>query len=252
MNKLGLLRRIEELRLKVGLASERAVSVAAGTGPDFLRKIRTGQTRDPGVENLAKVAAVLSTTLDDLMEHAGINTVRQVTTDDRAGAELVNVVGDLQAGTWREAVEWEPSQQRRIALPPDTRFPTARRFGLELVGDSMNLMYPLPRTVVICVRLPEIDREPVTGQVVVVQRWRHDLVEATCKVYVVRDDGSIWLEPRSTNPAHKPVRMVRSPKEAAEAAKAKNPAVAFDDHVPDSGLDKVEISALVTGAYVEQ
>lgn len=240
MNLPGLVARIDELKALKGFASDMAVCKAAAVAGSFLRDIRSGKSRNPSWVSLGKIAAALGTTLDDLQRSAGINTA----SPDQIGrlvratgwpGEMVPIVGWVAAGQWQEAVNWaDRDRLRHLFVPPHPRYPHAKRFALELGGTSMNQLYPLPGTYALCVLFEDIGRPPVHGDVVIVQRQRHEFVEATCKVYVERDDGSIWLEPRSTDPEHKPI-LVRNGE---------------PDDAPND--DRVEVTALVTGAYVEQ
>lgn len=252
MNRLALLKRINELMPSAGIKSEHALSVKAGLGRDYIRQIRLGNNTSPGADKLQKIAEVLGVPLDDLMAAAQDKPLTRVG-DAMVAVDRVEVVGKVEAGSWRDAVEWSGQERRRLFLPADTRYPEMPRFGLMLAGDSMNLLYPLPNTIVLCIGVHDLGREPRPSEVVVVQRRRHDLVEATCKVYAPRDE-EIWLEPRSSNEAHKPIRFIRSKKELAKVVREKIlagiDAEAFPDH--PKNFDSLGITAIVTGAYVEQ
>lgn len=139
---------------------------------------------------------------------------------------MLFVVGEVAAGVfieaWRKPVdEWEAFTGR-----PDFGAPANERFGLRVMGDSMNELYP-PGTVLECVNY--YGHEPIeNGKRVIVQRTKVDgSVEATVKEYVRADDGIEWLVPRSTNPIHR----------------------AFRGDKPDAvGISKVEIIALVVSS----
>lgn len=110
------------------------------------------------------------------------------------------VVGQVQAGAWVEAVEWPESQWSYIDIPPDVRFPHVHRFGLKVVGPSMDELYP-DGSIVICVSTSETGRIPNNNERVVIERHRPDgLIEATIKEYRVDGVGHVWLWPRSTHP----------------------------------------------------
>lgn len=67
-----------------------------------------------------------------------MDRLRHILTDDapdRAPLRSIPVIGMVVAGNWREAI-----QQARDVMPaPDPRLPK-RAFGLEVVGDSMDLL----------------------------------------------------------------------------------------------------------------
>lgn len=133
------------------------------------------------------------------------------------------VVGEVAAGVFSEAWRKPEDEWEAFTGRPDFGAPASERFGLRVVGDSMNELYP-PGTILECVNY--YGHEPIpNGKRVIVQRTKVDgTVEATVKEYVKADDGVEWLVPRSTNPAYQ----------------------AFRGDRPDGiGIAKVEIIALV-------
>ena len=74
-----------------------------------------------------------------------------------------------------------------------------RRFALRVKGPSMGDVFP-DGSIIICVKLMDIGRQPLDGEYVIVQRVRRDgLTEATVKQYVLKD-GQVYLWPRSQHP----------------------------------------------------
>lgn len=109
------------------------------------------------------------------------------------------VKGEVVAGVWREAWELEPDEWEVFTGRADIAAPLRERFGLRVVGDSMNEIYP-PGTIIECVAY---DGEEIiqTGKRVVVKRERLDgTFETTVKELVRDPNGREWLRPRSTNP----------------------------------------------------
>lgn len=253
MNTKRLFERIHALMAEQDFGSIRAVCVAAGVAPDFLRDIKVGRNRQPATEKMAKVAATLGTSIDDLLAAAGIDAQVPTGAPRRPEIAYCRVIGQAVAGTWREALEWEKDEQFEIPILKDERYPGIPRYGLQLGGDSMNRLYPLPNTIVICVRFLDIGRGPMPGEVVIAERQRHDLYEATCKVFA-GDEAKAYLEPRSTNATHKPLRLVRTIREFKQM-KGKRETFAFlKDHNPEipRDTDIVDITGLVVGAFVQQ
>lgn len=115
------------------------------------------------------------------------------------------VKAEVAAGVWREAWELDPDEWAVFTGRADISAPLQERFGLRVVGDSMNEIYP-PGSILECVAYKGDD--PIqNGRRVVVQRWRLDAtVETTVKEIGTADDGTIWLRPRSTNPSFLPFR----------------------------------------------
>lgn len=142
---------------------------------------------------------------------------------------LVRIIGHVQAGDWQDASEWDYGDQYSLRLPIDPPFYSLPVVGLEVRGDSMDKVYP-PGTIVTCVSLYAIQREPRSGERVVVQARRADgKIEATVKEFVVDPQGNVWLVPRSTNPDHKPIFL--------------------GERRPDEEVEAVTIELLVIGSY---
>ncbi len=111
----------------------------------------------------------------------------------------IYVKGAVAAGVWVDAYEWPEDDWKTFTGRSDVTVGMDSRFGLEVIGESMNLLYP-HGTIVECVKLVA-GGELRSGKRVIVVREREDgEFEATVKEYVVDDDGVEWLWPRSTHP----------------------------------------------------
>lgn len=135
------------------------------------------------------------------------------------------IKGEVQAGVWKEVWEVAPDEWEAFTGRADVTVPLKDRFGLRVVGDSMNDLYP-PGTIIECIAYDGTYQIP-NGKRVVVQRVRYGQeVETTVKEYL--NDGEIeWLVPRSSNPAF------QSPIRADE---------------PGDGIEKVNIIAIVVAS----
>lgn len=100
------------------------------------------------------------------------------------------VAGHVQAGDFREAVEWEQNEWYMVDVPVPSRFRKVAK-ALEVRGNSMNLEFR-QGSVVIWVPVLEA-RHPIDGDFVIVYSHCYDgTVEATVKQY--REiDGQPWL-----------------------------------------------------------
>jgi len=116
------------------------------------------------------------------------------------------VKGEVAAGIWTEAWERDPDEWESFTGRADIAVPVRDRFGLRVVGESMNLLYP-PGTILECVSYRH-DTPIANGKRVIVQRTRSDNThETTVKEYLKDSDGVEWFIPRSTNPAFQaPIR----------------------------------------------
>ena len=113
------------------------------------------------------------------------------------------VNGSVEAGVWRASEYWNDERTFVIEGMPSL-VPGARRFGLTVVGHSMDEFYE-PGTVLDCISIFDTNAEPRTGDHVIVQCIRSDgLRELTVKEYR-EENGRYWLVPRSRNPEFKPV-----------------------------------------------
>lgn len=137
------------------------------------------------------------------------------------------VIGAVQAGEWREALEWPLSDQYSVNIYDD-RYP--HLIGLEVRGDSMNKIYPA-NVILICRPFDPTAELPPIGKRVVVQRQdKQGMIEATVKEFIVDDYGQGSLVPASTNPDHKPIPFKPG----------------------DDGNNDIEITAIVVGSYKKE
>ena len=110
------------------------------------------------------------------------------------------VIGAVQAGVWNNDGSWPDDDQYALEVPVPTEFTLMNRFGLEVRGASMNLVYPAG-TVLVCVPLAEVERWLVTGEKIIVQRRGKLGIETTVREFV-HDASGVWLWPRSSHPEH--------------------------------------------------
>jgi SOS-response transcriptional repressor LexA len=135
------------------------------------------------------------------------------------------VAGHVEAGEWREAIEWDRSLQYPVDVPVPLRF-RGKAKALEVRGRSMDLVYA-PGSIVMWVELMDF-RAPRDGDRVIVYAYRDDdTIEATVKE--LRIDGTDrWLWPRSTDPGlQQPVNTTS----------------------PGDRIRSIEIKGIVIGSY---
>lgn len=126
---------------------------------------------------------------------------------------LVN--GKVAAGVFREVDDFDQSAPERVWEPPDAMFPHARRMAFDVDGDSMNQLEPRPimhGDRLICVAFEDVASQVRVrdGLVVVVERTRdggHTREWSAKQVELYED--RIEFHPRSTNPKHKPIVVMR-------------------------------------------
>lgn len=111
---------------------------------------------------------------------------------------MAPIVGVVQAGAWREAIEFPPDEQEQFPVPPNTPNFDVQAFIVR--GTSMDQVFP-DGTVVLVAGTIANRINPRGGDYVLVQRTDADgLIEASLKQYVVDVDGTKWLWPRSNDP----------------------------------------------------
>jgi hypothetical protein len=142
-------------------------------------------------------AGLNNTTLEKLARAADVTVAELL--GETVPLDSIMVVGAVQAGVWREALEWPESDWYPAPVAADRRFLAVPQFGLVVRGPSMNELYP-DGSVVVCVKLIDLGRDPRPFERVVVQRRADDGYEATVKELRIDDRGGAWLWPRSTDP----------------------------------------------------
>lgn len=119
--------------------------------------------------------------------------------------EGMPVRGFVRAGIWQESYAPE-NELASLPISADARFPKHLQFALEIKGDSINRR-ARDGEFAVCVEW----HGPVQpSEVVVVERRRAGLFEATIKVVEALDAETMRLAPDSDNPAHKPIVVRKS------------------------------------------
>lgn len=170
-------------------------------------------------------------TLHRIAELAGEDVKSFTLADHEAGqgGPTLFIKGEVAAGVWREAWEWEREDWQPFQGGSHVSAPLNARFGLRVIGDSMNDVYP-PGTLLDCVSCIHagIDTFENGQRVIVIRNRMHGEVEATVKEYLATDDG-VWLVPRSSNPAFQ------------------QPIALHGEEDPD--IEETRIVAVVKGSY---
>ncbi|MBP7336896.1 LexA family transcriptional regulator [Niveispirillum sp.] len=246
-----LIARIQERLSDLNL-SERKACLKAGLHVDAIRSIRNGHA--PRIERLAALAKVLEVPVDFFT--SAVNGGDHGTSAPPVPAlttalTRVAVRGYVQAGKWREAIEWPADTWYGVTVPAHPKYADAERFALEVRGNSMNKLYP-ERTILICVRFFDIARPPKPGdKVICLRRDRYGEFEATVKEYQRDEQGRHILWPRSDDPEHQ-----------APIVLSDGLPVATDQHALPSrvnagpfsqaGVDDIIIAALVIQSVREE
>lgn len=239
-----LLSRIDERLTALGL-SERKAALMAGVGVNTIRHIRN-RGHAPKPVNLAKLASVLKVPAAHLLEAAAESGSHNAAPNILA---QVPVRGAIQAGVWREALEWPEQDWYAITTPIDDRYPGIERFGLVVCGASMDRLYP-EGTIVLVVKFGDLMRTPNPGERVVVLRRdrRNGEYEATLKEFDIDARGRAVLWPRSNDPEFQSP-IILGGQIPLSFGDEPMPAVAAAGSLHDAGDPDVMVAALVVGSY---
>ena len=190
---MGHLDQLGALRKRRGL-TQQGLADLMGVEQPTVQRWEKGK-REPDLGQLIKLAGVLGVEPGALIDPTVAAPV---------GPRLY-VKGSVAAGVWKAALEDHEDDWETFTGRADVTAEIAHRFGLRVIGDSMNELYP-PGSIVECVSVFG-HTEPEPGRRVVVLRTNAaNEVEATVKE-LVEQDGELWLVPRSSNPAHQPFRL---------------------------------------------
>lgn len=128
----------------------------------------------------------------------------------------IPVVGEVQAGVFRLALEIPPDERAIIPVLPVPGYAHLNLVGLKVLGPSMDLLYPDGSFVIVA---SAADTDVRDGDRVVVYRSQGELREATIKEVRVEPDGRVGLWPRSTHPDHQePIYLDHDEQDGPEIA----------------------------------
>lgn len=184
-HKCTNMNRIRELRQDKGLTIEGLAELVGTTGAT-IQRLETGNRQltqkwaDKISQSLGVQVAELFGNILPINEHG------------------LPVLGEVQAGVWKEADATDEQKYSNIPIGPDPRYAGANQFALLVRGESMNKVFQ-PGEFVVCVAWAQVGRGPRDGDLVVVERRRDGLVEATCKRIKIQNK-KLYLMPESNDP----------------------------------------------------
>lgn len=190
---VGYLEALQALRKKRGL-SQAKLAELVGVEQPTVQRWESGK-RLPDLDSLQKLAEVLGVTPGSLLDGDAPVSI---------GPTLF-IKGEVAAGVWRAAAEWPESDWQSFTGRSDVHAEVRHRFGLRVVGDSMDLLYP-PGSIVECVSVFGHAEALPGRRVVILRKNDRQEYEATVKE-LVEQDGELWAVPKSTNPAHRPFKL---------------------------------------------
>lgn len=105
--------------------------------------------------------------------------------------EWLKVKGSVAAGVWRGQNDWPASEQYEVRFG-QSKYAKDQRFALRMEGLSMNRTIQ-PGADLECLRVAYSPYPPQPGDLVIVERHMHDLVEMTCKRLAMDGDEYVLL-----------------------------------------------------------
>lgn len=158
--------------------NSRSLSLAATSGknPYLVRDIVKGKSTNPTLDTLVGLSKALEMDISQMIP-AAASVMHRV--GGAQSYEMLEVVGAVAAGVWREQTEWSQEDRYSIEVGPNP-FPGSERLALKMEGLSMDKVIP-PGSDLECLRVAYGYVEPQPGDIVIVQRDKHDLHELTCK-----------------------------------------------------------------------
>lgn len=190
---MGYLDRMTELRKRKGW-TQGDLAERIGVEQPTVQRWEQGK-REPKFEQLFKIAEVLDVDPAALLSRDMIVPL----------GPTLYIKGDVQAGMWRPACEYPESEWVAFTGRSDVAADAKHRFGLRVIGNSMDLVYP-EGTILECVSLFGHAEAAPGKRVIVLRHDLHGECEATVKE-LVESDGELWLVPRSSDPSHLPIRL---------------------------------------------
>ena len=191
----NLSKKIKDLRLSLGMKQGDFAKAVGDVDQSTVSKWENDMQK-PAASQMVRIASLANITAEQFL---GIKLPGAPSTIE---GRTVRVTGELQAGSWSEAIDWPEEDQYEVPAPLPQQwadFPVHARL---VSGPSMNRVYP-DGTVVYIVPLQALGRKPLNGERVAVQRVDEaGNYEATLKEYVVDEQNKVWLWPRSYDPQH--------------------------------------------------
>lgn len=197
-------------RMKDLKVTQEDLAIAIGRDRSVISRVLSGNQRIQ-LEWTKPFADKLEVSEAAILQHAGIAF------SDAGSAEVVPnmvLVGDVQAGAWKEAVEYPLDDRVSYPVYTGEQPGTNKMFLLRVKGDSMNQSNAPDGTLLICMKFLDFlnYRDPKSGDKVIVHRSdNHGLIEATAKELEIRENGEHWLWPRSDNPEYQQPIKVPAP-----------------------------------------
>lgn len=161
----------------------------SGENRQTIGRLRKGTT-DMSVEWAAKLAPHLGVEPENLLFGPASNA--------KLSVQNVPIRGEAAAGRWVEADDLDQGRYKPVSAVAG-EYAVELQFAYRIAGPSMDQRRIWDGDYVVCVPYWEARSKAKSGDIVIVEQRRGQLIETTCKELVVTDKGyELW--PRSSNP----------------------------------------------------
>lgn len=158
----------------------------------------------PTPERLRRAAVLFA------VNYEWLSTGRGSEQEINAAVEGLRLIGDIQAGVWREATETQDMDYKRVPVAPVDDYPVEAQYALRIVGNSLDRIAK-DGAIIHCVDVGMASLTPRDGDLVCVERIRGGLREMTVK-RLRRVNGALELWPESHDPSQQETLAYKPPK----------------------------------------
>lgn len=151
---------------------------------------------DPTLNNLRKLQKILDVTFSIDETLGGFELVPM----NPRTLEYLEVRGEVRERAWIEMEQPSLREPRRIPVIPNRKYAKAPQYALEVSGNSANKVVEDGEHVIVA-SWPELGRDPIDGDLVVVRRERAMTYEVTIK-RVHHNGDRVELRPESDDKAY--------------------------------------------------
>lgn len=210
-----LFSRIKAARVDAGFGTVKAAVSAFGWTYSTYAEYENGRSM-PSRSALMRIAKAYRVSVDWLLSGKGQRKSGAAQpTDLVPGMTMLEIVGDVAAGVWREEIAGAVDHEA-YPVPVDPRFPLESQYLLRVRGASINKRAE-DGSLVRCLDINAAPRSPRTGDWVIVRQMKNGTSETTVKLFNERRDGKVELLPYSNDPRfQEPLQL--STKDADEIA----------------------------------
>jgi transcriptional regulator with XRE-family HTH domain len=139
-----------------------------------------------------------------------LSTGRGLEQEINATVEGLRLIGDIQAGVWRETTESQEMEYKRVPVAPVSDYPIEAQYALKIIGNSLDRVAK-DGAIIHCVDVGMASLTPRDGDLVCAERIRGSLREMTVKRLRLVG-GALELWPESTDPTQQEKLAYKPPK----------------------------------------